>query len=244
MSTVLALSPHLDDAAFSAGGTLSAFAARGWRVVVATTFTCSVPDPQGFALACQLDKGLAPDVDYMALRREEDAAACAAMGAEARWLPLAEAPHRGYGSAPALFAGLHEHDDAVSELVPHLLDLLAELRPDAVFAPQAVGGHVDHCALVRALDRSAAEPPVFWWRDYPYIDREAAPQQPFAERFAAMPERRMPLDAASRQRKLEAALCYRSQLGFQFGGADALRTRLDATEPAEWFRSQAEMPIA
>ena len=67
--TALALSPHLDDAAFSAGGTLHALARAGWRVVVATVFTRSVPDPQGFALACQLDKGLDASVDYMALRR-------------------------------------------------------------------------------------------------------------------------------------------------------------------------------
>ena len=70
----LALSPHLDDAVFSCGGTLARLAGAGWRVVVATLFAASVPDPTGFALACQTDKGLAPDVDYLALRRDEDAA--------------------------------------------------------------------------------------------------------------------------------------------------------------------------
>ncbi len=68
--TALALSPHLDDAAFSAGGTLHALGRAGWRVVVATIFTRSMPEPQGFALRCQTDKGLAPDIDYMALRRD------------------------------------------------------------------------------------------------------------------------------------------------------------------------------
>ena len=110
MRTALAISPHLDDAAFSAGGTLARLARRGWRVVIATVFTRSVPNPQGFALACQLDKGLPPDADYMAIRRAEDEAACAALGAEARHLPLAEAPHRGYGSASALFAGVRPDD--------------------------------------------------------------------------------------------------------------------------------------
>ena len=72
MTTLLALSPHLDDAVFSAGATLFRAARRGWRVVVATIFTGNVAQPTGFALACQLDKGLAADVDYMALRRAED----------------------------------------------------------------------------------------------------------------------------------------------------------------------------
>ncbi len=74
--------------------------APGWRVVVATLFTRSVPDPQGFALACQLDKGLDATVDYMALRRAEDVAACRALGlGDPIHIPLPEAPHRGYHSA-------------------------------------------------------------------------------------------------------------------------------------------------
>ncbi len=84
MPTALALSPHLDDAVFSAGGLLASLAAQGWRVVMATTFTQSVPDPKGFALACQLDKGLGPEVDYMALRRDEDRAAAAASSSARR----------------------------------------------------------------------------------------------------------------------------------------------------------------
>ena len=152
MQTALAISPHLDDAVFSAGGMLARLARAGWRVVVATVFTASVPDPRGFALACQLDKGLGPEIDYMALRRDEDAVACAHIGAEPRWLPFAEAPHRGYGSAAALFAGLHPEDDIVARLAPALRALIAGIAPDLMLAPQAVGAHVDHVAVVLALD--------------------------------------------------------------------------------------------
>ena len=54
--TALFLSPHLDDVAFSCGGTAAALGRAGWRLVVATVFTASMPAPTGFALACQLDK--------------------------------------------------------------------------------------------------------------------------------------------------------------------------------------------
>ena len=74
MPLALALSPHLDDAAFSCGGTLAALAAEGWDVVVATLFAASVEAPTGFALACQTDKGLPADADYMAIRRAEETA--------------------------------------------------------------------------------------------------------------------------------------------------------------------------
>ena len=60
MPTALFLSPHLDDVAFSCGGTLLRLTDDPrWRVVLCTVFTASVADPQGFALRCQTDKGIA-----------------------------------------------------------------------------------------------------------------------------------------------------------------------------------------
>ena len=237
--TVLALSPHLDDAVFSAGATLWEMTRAGWRVVIATVFTRSIPDPRGFALACQLDKGLAADIDYMALRRGEDAAACAALGASPHWLPFAEAPHRGYGSAPALFAGMRHEDGIVAEIAPAIAALIAELRPALMLAPQAIGGHVDHLALVRALDRIDPVAPILWWYDFPYTERSGEPAQPFRDKFGGMREHVVTPTALARSAKLDAALAYPSQLGFQFGGADGLRRSLADGAADECFRTAA-----
>ena len=235
----LALSPHLDDAAFSCGGTLARLARSGWRVVVATAFTASVPDPQGFALACQLDKGLGPAVDYMALRREEDAAACTALGAEPVWLPFAEAPHRGYGSAPELFGDTRSDDAIVPALADALRALIDLYEPALVFAPQAIGGHIDHVQLVRALDSSGVAAPVAWWQDFPYLVRDAAPREPFANRFGTLAERPISLDEADVAAKRAACLAYASQLGFQFGGPDGLDRKLGEAGEVEHFRGAA-----
>ncbi|HEY0780500.1 MAG TPA: PIG-L family deacetylase, partial [Gemmatirosa sp.] len=189
MPNTLFLSPHLDDVAFSCGATFAALAARGWNAHLVTVFTRSVPDPQGFALACQTDKGLAPSVDYMALRRAEDAAAARALGAASvRWLAHAEAPHRGYASAPALFAGILPADaDAWRPIAADVAALVDELDPALVFAPQAIGGHADHRHVVRAVAavadaRSASGRPLAlaWYRDTPYIIRHpgATPPDP------------------------------------------------------------------
>ncbi len=240
MTRILALSPHLDDAAFSAGGTLARLASAGARVTVATVFTATVPGPQGFALACQLDKGLGPEVDYMALRRGEDRTACAHLGAEPRHLPFAEAPHRGYASAPELFAEVRPDDDAAERVAPTLRALLAEIRPDLVFAPQAVGAHVDHVAVVEAVGALAPSAPVLWWRDHPYVIRPGEPKEPYRTRFAAEPEAVLRLDADARARKTQAALAYASQLGFQFGGADKARAVFEAAEPVERFAASPE----
>lgn len=226
MNTLVALSPHLDDAAFSAGGTLARHAALGWRVIVVTVFTGNVPQPTGFALACQLDKGLGAEVDYMALRRQEDRAACAALGVRALHLPFLEAPHRGYDSAKALFAGVRPEDDVRERLDPALARLLARLRPTRVLAPAAIGNHVDHLHVRAAAQACVAGEQLGWWADWPYYDR-AQTLPSGAEAFA--------LSEEERARKLEACLAYASQLGFQFGGPEALRERLRSSTQEFFF---------
>jgi LmbE family N-acetylglucosaminyl deacetylase len=162
LKTLLAVSPHLDDAVFSAGALLARRARAGWRVVVATCFTASVPNPTGFALACQLDKGLGPQVDYMALRREEDRNACALLGAEAVHLPFPEAPHRGYGSAAALFGPRLASDRMADTLSEALADMIAACEPNLLLGPAAIGDHVDHWIVREALAGTASAPAAVW----------------------------------------------------------------------------------
>lgn len=237
----LALSPHLDDAAFSAGGTLARLADEGWEVVVATLFTASVPAPTGFALSCQTDKGLAPEVDYMALRRAEDAAACAVLGAQPVWLALREAPHRGYDSAAALFGPARADDPAERDAAAAMKPLLALLQPSLLLAPQAIGGHVDHVLLVRALHGLGVAVPVLWWRDFPYVARAAAPAMPCGALLRDLPEAALPGDSA---RKQAACAAYASQLGFQFGGPAGLARALETAGAAEVFRLQGDASLA
>lgn len=217
---LLALSPHLDDVAFSCGGAVAALAARGWECVVATVFTASVADPQGFALACQTDKGLGPEVDYMALRREEDRRFGAIAGARVRHLGLPEAPHRGYGSADELFGPAHEEDGLEGRLRARLVELFAQEHPDLVLVPQGVGGHVDHRLVRRAIAAAPPPAPVLAYRELPYGLRE--PSDPGPGELALVP------DAPAVARKLDGAAAYASQLAFQFGGEAAMRDALGA----------------
>lgn len=236
--TALALSPHLDDAVFSCGGTLAQLVDDGWRVCMATAFTRSVVPAAGFALACQLDKGLAPDVDYMALRRAEDRAAAAILGVEARWLDLPEAPHRGYESAAALFGAVQEDDRVWEPLAGLIRGLVTELRPDLVLAPQGLGNHVDHRQTIRAV-RDALPDGVCFYRDTPYAIRN-----PDAAADVAVPAREFRVGIArGLDRKVAASCAYGSQVGFQFGGAEATASALrgfavaeGGGEPAERFR--------
>ena len=211
---LLAVSPHLDDAAFSAGGTLAKHAREGWRVSVVTCFAGNVDRPQGFALACQLDKGLGPEVDYMALRRAEDAEACAALGAEAVHLPLLEAPHRGYEEAAALFGERLASDSTVDDLEPLLRPWIEQA--DLVLGPLGIGDHVDHHAVRDVVD--ALRPGALRWEDWPYADRSVPNLQSFRMRIE--------LDAELVASRIAACACYASQIGFQFGSVEAMTARL------------------
>lgn len=235
MPTALFVSPHLDDVAFSCGATLAALAAASWRCVLATVFTRSVADARGFALRCQTDKGLAPEIDYMALRREEDAAFARRIGPiETRWLDLPEAPHRGYESPAALFAAPLASDAIVPRVAERLRGLAHELAPELVFLPQALGEHVDHVLLVRAAVGLAPPEAIVWYRDAPYAIRHPRAEPPCraaldasGEPPARLVEWAVDVDAHLAT-KLEACAAYGSQLGFQFGGERAMRDALAA----------------
>jgi len=217
MPSALFISPHLDDAVFSCGATISRLVESGSDVAVLTVFTGNVAHPKGFALECQTSKGIAPDVDYMALRRAEDEAALEVLGASTviHW-PFLEAPHRGYDSPPELFAGLREGDNVWRDIRRELEALGSangKLPFDLVFAPQGLGNHADHLQVIRALQGFGN---VWWYRDTPYTLREPD----------AVPCLLLPLDVkpqatlfgdATLFQKVAACCAYESQLDFQFG---------------------------
>ena len=53
--------------------------------------------------------------------------------------------------------------------------------------------------------------PAVWWEDFPYAMKSEAVSEGV---------KRRPLDAPSAAAKLRSVLCYKSQLGFQFGSAE------------------------
>ncbi len=226
MPTALFVSPHLDDVAFSCGGIAALLADAGWQTVLATVFTRSVVPATGFALACQLDKGLPPDADYMAIRRTEDRAAADILQiTTVRWLHLLEAPHRGYEAPPELFGALHPRDGVGRQVADKLAALAAEFSPDLVFVPQGLGNHVDHQVVISAAIASFPPARTAFYRDTPYAIRQpgAAPARAVPQGEAEI----VPITGAL-DRKIAAAQAYASQIGFQFGGAAPLAEALRA----------------
>lgn len=144
---ILVVSPHLDDAVLSLGGSIAAWTAAGTRVVIASVYTT------GPAL-----ESIAPSMrkfaDYRARCTEDDAAANV-VGASVQRLDQIERAFRppfltgwSFFTTPsdrAGFTGLAAVKDALAPL--------AELDPAQIIAPLGIGNHIDHVeAMVAATD--------------------------------------------------------------------------------------------
>ncbi|MBV8541155.1 MAG: PIG-L family deacetylase [Pseudonocardiales bacterium] len=211
---VLAVSPHLDDAALSAGATLADFAIRGADVHVVTLFAGAPHEPiSPVARAFHVRGGLPQDASAVALRSAEDRAAMDQLGARTHHRGFLDAIYRRTpegrwlcGHDQAMFDELPlDQGDLRGEVCRDVRRILAAIDPDLVLTCAAVGDHVDH-RLTRAavLDAAAgARAPVLLWEDLPYaIGRPPPPA--LSETPAARSD--------AWERKWRAIACYPTQI--------------------------------
>lgn len=147
MEEIAIVSPHLDDAVLSVGGLIAREVAAGNRVTVVSCFTAGPP-------LDQIPPAQRVFGDY-SIRRAEDERALAVLGAAHRWLDRPERIWR----QPPLAKTLH-----VFHTPPKITDFseLATIRGAIgewldrgarVYAPLAIGHHVDHTEVALAALR-------------------------------------------------------------------------------------------
>lgn len=172
----LFLSPHYDDIALSCGGTAATLSRHGRRPEIALIFG-DRPDPSQplTAFARQLhDEWKLSAEEVIGARRREEAAATAAMGADERVLPFHDAIYRGerYLNDEQLFGPPHADETDLGARIAAAAGLGGE--PDAggsvrVYAPLAVGQHIDHQHAFNAGSALAARGwDVWFYEDLPY----------------------------------------------------------------------------
>lgn len=227
MSSVLVLSPHLDDAAFSLGPLLAQHS-KSVRFIVATAFSKSVDTPSSFALACQLDKGLSVDDDYMAIRTREDLGWAEAMGVETAYGELPEAPHRGYNSAAALFGPLLPEIELQKHLFEWTTHLLRLYKPIALLSPLSIGNHVDHVLIKETAERfNTTDTDVYFYKDLPYAGgSKSASTQHYFHGSHQMHEHLFKFSNESTEIALTATNAYKTQIPFQFGDVSQMQIKL------------------
>jgi LmbE family N-acetylglucosaminyl deacetylase len=208
----LYISPHLDDATLSCGGRIWQQTQAGERVLVVTIFAGApaLDAPLSpFAQEMHARWGLA---DPVAARREEDAAALALLGAEGVYWSYVDYIYRQTAEGrflcdgeEALFGEVHPAEDA---LIAELVDRLRELAQEGtIYAPLAVGHHIDHQIVRRVMKGLAG---VIYYEDYPYAAKpgmlEAALE---GEQWQA---ELVALSQEALETKIAAIVCYGSQL--------------------------------
>jgi LmbE family N-acetylglucosaminyl deacetylase len=145
-STILVVSPHLDDAVLSLGGTISQWCDDGARVVIATVYTAGPP-------LDEIPASMRQFADYTT-RLREDEAALAIVGAEARWLGQVERAFRPpYLTGLAIFTTPEARGGfaRLASIAAALDRIDVAAAADRIAVPLGVGNHVDHVETLVAV---------------------------------------------------------------------------------------------
>ena len=227
------LSPHLDDAVFSAGGMLHHQAKAGARVVVVTVCTGNPPSGLLSPFAQSIHERWAATgtgepgrpaapAEVVAIRRQEDLDALGELGIEAVHLDVPDCIYRlnpstnwpMYLTEASLSGPLHPSEQPlIRRVVGKLTTLLRGSGRHHLYVPLGIGQHVDH-----QLTRKAAESMggvYAYYEDFPYVVREGERwpnlRSPLLEDRPLSPDL-VRLTEADLEGWISATGCYGSQL--------------------------------
>lgn len=184
------LSPHLDDAVFSAGDLITALGAESVHCSVFTFFTDATSYTPTLSARAFLHQSMSPTAEALfAARRDEDARLLSGRGIQHRHFGLIDAMWRQFDHQSPLqkiigpvlsefvhvyptyrwhvaSGKIHPDDPAVTQVASILQKLKSEFPTSLFFGPIATGTHVDHCVVQQAILSSGF--PCVFWNDYPY----------------------------------------------------------------------------
>lgn len=220
------LSPHLDDAVFSAGGWIDEQSRAGNRIEI-WTIMCGDPhlsECSPFAEKLHRTWGFSTAEETVRERRKEDDQAAAIVGATTVHFDFLDCVYRRDGNGGWMYSEIFvppcEADASYPAQIAEAIS--SRLQPDdRIICQIALGSHVDH-----VLVRQAAEllgRPLRYVVDVPYWFYK--PEE-FPAKTIGMKESTQRITGPSLERWIEAVLAYRSQF-------PALGERFDIPEKAE-----------
>jgi len=206
------LSPHLDDAVFSAGGLIYEQARAGLPVEI-WTFMCGfVPesDASPFAQFLHSQWGFSSAEETIRLRRAEDKNAASILGAGVVHFDFPDCIYRRGADGEWLYSAVFVPPQPEDAWIPPKIaqNIADRLQTDDVLVCQlGLGSHVDHVLLRQGAE--LVRKPLFYAMDVPYIfydPREAEAKS------AGMKESVPLITETGLNRWKEAALAYKSQI--------------------------------
>ena len=220
------LSPHLDDAVFSAGGMIRDITRGGIQVEI---WTVMCGDPQlreysPFAMELHEKWGFASAEETVQRRREEDKSAAIHVGATTQHFDFLDCIYRRGENGDWLYSAitLPPHEADAQYPIRIAAEVSARLAPDDMLVCQlALGSHVDHVLVRRAAELLGR--PLRYIVDVPYWFY--SPEE-FETKSAGLKESAYKITEPNLDMWIEAALSYRSQF-------PVLGDRFDTPEKAK-----------
>ena len=223
------IAPHPDDTALSCGGLIAVLRERSDETAIITVYS-GASGTGGLTGYQRTALGFGPGGEFegeaiAAVRRAEDARFAEDAGIHILWLDLPDAVYRGYEGDASIFGEVRRGDGPPVEPLRAALNSLGASR---VYAPLAVGNHVDH-QLCRdaavALITAPAE--LSFYEDFPYAWWSGFTGPGFAGPGSMLAlEPRYHDITRVLDRKTAGVLAYTSQVAALFGGGDELRQGL------------------
>lgn len=223
------LSPHFDDAVFSAGGLIWEQVQRGCRVEVWTICAGEPPMDQTLSdfareLHTRWDAGQTPVQE----RAKEDIQACQLLGATHRHLPWLDCIYRVDPQT-----GLHyvqEEEDLYKPYSADEFNTLMSLLGSTAFpkdvqvaVPLGIGNHRDHTVLRAAAEQYFGK--IWHYADFPYVMQKQVNPASFVNEGAFSLKQQF--TSQSLEAWKDAIACHRSQLPVFWKNAKEMRLAID-----------------
>lgn len=221
---IYALSPHIDDVIWSAGGFLESLAEQGREIVLVSIFSHSI----------YVYDEVRPPAEATAIRKGEDYNAARAAGFKGiifldypdgilRDTPQTSVINPAYETPPYL---LRMVTDSLKQIIP---------RDAVIFAPAAFGGHMDHLTTRRAA-LPLAQTKVLY-RDMPYGSRTENTQEALTFLKNGWKNLQIALSPAEVKAHLDLFWHYQSQTSQEV--ADEISTQLTRDGLNFWIGDKA-----
>jgi LmbE family N-acetylglucosaminyl deacetylase len=220
------LSPHLDDAALSAGGWIYEQTHAGIPVEV-WTFMCGLPNTDelsDFARSIHKIWELTTAEEVVRVRRAEDVAAAKILGATAIHFDFLDCIYRRGKNGEWLYTGIsmdpHPEDTDYPAKIAEAVSV--RLKPDDKLICQfGVGKHVDHVLVRRAAELLGR--PLHYVADIPYLFNTPEHLDP---NRAGMKETAYAVSETGVRLWQEAILAYSSQMSMLFESPEAMKSKM------------------
>jgi LmbE family N-acetylglucosaminyl deacetylase len=217
------VSPHLDDVIFSVGGLIYEQVRDGKKVEIWTLF-CGYPDTEDtspFARELHREWGFHFTEETIRSRREENRLAAAIVGARDVYLDFIDSAYRRSQDGNWLysnsFSPLHADDTDLPAQIASVLAGRLE-SDDQLVCPLAIGGHIDHVIVRRAVENLGHS--LLYYADFPYVLNNPSALDPIKQMMQANKQKVSIKGLTAWQ---DAAVKYVSQISMEFESARKMR---------------------